>query len=120
MASDGGIYDKRLEKARVEVRFSDINDNAPVFQEVPYTVDVPQGTAASTQLLTVVARDKDAGKNGEVSYRLLTNSQFFIIHPTYGTITTSMRLGAEALGYHNLKVIATDAGDTPQSSTGES
>ncbi|WAR00850.1 DS-like protein [Mya arenaria] len=118
VASDAGIYDRRSEKVRVEVQFSDINDNAPVFKELPYTIDVTQGTNANTVILTMIAEDKDAGKNGEVTYRLLTNTNFFVIDGRTGEIRTAQRLSVEALGYHNLKVIATDGGDTPQSATG--
>lgn len=113
------MYDRRSEKVRVEVTIGDINDNAPVFQEVPYRKNVSQGTSANMPILTVVADDKDSGLNGEVMYKLDSQSDYFKINSTSGSIMTKQTLGTSALGYHNLKVVATDKGEQPLSSSGK-
>ncbi|XP_045202941.2 protein dachsous-like [Mercenaria mercenaria] len=118
LASDSGMYDRRSEKVRVEVTIGDINDNAPVFQEVPYRKEVSQGTGANMLVLTVLADDKDSGLNGEVTYKLNSTSDYFKIDSTSGSIMTKQNLGTGAPVYHNLKVIATDRGDEPLSSSG--
>ncbi|KAL4230834.1 condensed mesenchymal cell proliferation [Mactra antiquata] len=123
IASDEGLYIRRSTKVRVEVTIGDINDNAPVFQEMPYKKIVEQGLNAGSPVLTVKADDKDAGVNGEVTYQLsiesdATSRKYFQIQSSTGVISTKLALGTEAIGYHNLKVIASDKAEKPISSTG--
>ena len=40
MATDGALYDNRTERATVTVNILDVNDNAPVFKEIPYIATV--------------------------------------------------------------------------------
>ena len=40
-ATDGGEYGPRTEKVRVEITIRDVNDNAPVFEQVPFKAEVP-------------------------------------------------------------------------------
>ncbi|XP_071426662.1 protocadherin gamma-B5-like, partial [Pithys albifrons albifrons] len=53
---------------------SDVNDNAPVFEEAAYSAYVPENNAAGALVLRVSARDLDAGTNGRVSYWLAGGS----------------------------------------------
>ncbi|KAM6408769.1 LOW QUALITY PROTEIN: uncharacterized protein O9250_007979 [Rhynochetos jubatus] len=53
---------------------SDVNDNAPVFEEAAYSAYVAENNAAGAPVLRVVARDADAGANGRVSYWLAGGS----------------------------------------------
>ena len=122
-ASDGGKYDRRSERTRVQVTIGDINDNSPVFQEVPYRVNITMGMSSGAHVLTVVADDKDFGLNSKVSYRLSQASdakalELFRIEESSGQIKTRQSLGTDSVGYHNLKVVASDHGNTPRSATG--
>ncbi|XP_054244955.1 protocadherin gamma-B5-like [Indicator indicator] len=49
---------------------SDMNDNAPLFEEEVYSAYVAENNAAGAPVLRVLARDLDAGANGRVSYWL--------------------------------------------------
>lgn len=123
-ASDGGKYDKRSERTRIRVTIGDINDNAPVFQEALYRANVTMGSAAGTHVLTVVADDKDTGLNGKVTYRFSSASdakalQLFSIGESSGYITAKQSLDLHTVGYHNLKVVASDGGNVSLSTTGE-
>ena len=125
IANDSGQYDPRSEKVRLDVTIGDINDNPPVFQEVPYRKNVSQGTGSNMPILNVIAEDKDSGVNGQVTYRLSMESDpislnYFQINENSGEIRTSQMLESGALGYHNLKVVATDNGQQNKlSSTGQ-
>ncbi|XP_064018294.1 protocadherin gamma-B5-like [Pogoniulus pusillus] len=56
--------------AELVLEVSDVNDNAPVFEEEVYSAYVAENNAAGAQVLSVLARDADAGANGRVSYWL--------------------------------------------------
>ncbi|XP_064017505.1 protocadherin gamma-B5-like isoform X3 [Pogoniulus pusillus] len=56
--------------AELVLEVSDVNDNAPVFEEEVYSAYVEENNAAGAQVLRVLARDADAGANGRVSYWL--------------------------------------------------
>ncbi|XP_030360321.1 protocadherin gamma-B5-like isoform X17 [Strigops habroptila] len=53
---------------------SDVNDNAPVFEEAAYSAYVAENNAAGAPVLRVGARDADTGANGRVSYSLAGGS----------------------------------------------
>ncbi|KAM9033570.1 protocadherin-8-like [Sarcophilus harrisii] len=53
------------------VRVGDENDNAPLFARPVYEVSVRENNSPGAYLTTVVARDPDLGRNGEVTYRLI-------------------------------------------------
>ncbi|XP_010219668.1 PREDICTED: protocadherin gamma-B1-like [Tinamus guttatus] len=53
---------------------SDVNDNAPVFEEAAYSAYVSENNLAGAAVLRVRARDADAGANGRVSYWLVGGS----------------------------------------------
>uniref|UniRef100_A0A8B9Z8G0 Cadherin domain-containing protein n=1 Tax=Anas platyrhynchos TaxID=8839 RepID=A0A8B9Z8G0_ANAPL len=55
---------------REKISVSDVNDNAPVFEEAAYSAYVAENNAAGALMLRVHARDADAGTNGLVSYWL--------------------------------------------------
>jgi len=56
--------------ANVTVRISitDQNDNAPVFSQPAYTINIQESTAIGTPVFTVAATDDDFGPNGEVRH----------------------------------------------------
>ncbi|XP_039243241.1 protocadherin gamma-B5-like [Pipra filicauda] len=56
--------------AELLLEVSDVNDNAPVFEEASYSAYVRENNAVGALVLRVVARDLDAGANGRVSYWL--------------------------------------------------
>ncbi|XP_066185576.1 protocadherin gamma-B5-like [Sylvia atricapilla] len=60
--------------AELVLEVSDVNDNAPVFEEAAYSAYVAENNAAGALVLRVQARDADAGANGRVSYWLAGGS----------------------------------------------
>lgn len=64
VATDGGgLYCS----ADVMISLTDINDNAPVFDQSQYTYTLPEDSVNNTLLLRVAATDKDAGLARKVS-----------------------------------------------------
>ena len=54
----------------VHVTVSDVNDNAPIFDQSVYMVNVTEDVSSGTVVEEMHAVDKDAGLNGIVSYRI--------------------------------------------------
>ncbi|XP_014815016.1 PREDICTED: protocadherin gamma-B1-like [Calidris pugnax] len=61
-------------RASLVLEVSDVNDNAPVFEEAAYSAYVAENNAAGASVVRVQARDADAGANGRVSYWLAGGS----------------------------------------------
>ncbi|NXR82205.1 PCDGE protein, partial [Pycnonotus jocosus] len=60
--------------AELVLEVSDVNDNAPVFEEAAYSAYVAENNALGALVVRVQARDLDAGANGRVSYWLAGGS----------------------------------------------
>lgn len=60
---------------------TDINDNAPQFSKTVYNVAVTEGADVGTNVITVVATDKDIRMNSRISYKIVSgniDSKFII------------------------------------------
>ena len=68
-ATDGGRYDAHSRHATVVVIIDDANDHAPVLAEYPFKASVSARTPPGTAVVSVTARDKDLGANGQITYR---------------------------------------------------
>ncbi|KAM3864775.1 protocadherin-23 [Diretmus argenteus] len=102
----------------VHVHVLDVNDNAPVFTQLSYQVELSELVSASTLVVSVSATDRDSGLNGKVTYRLLSSPlQGFHIEPDNGSVFTNKPI--KAITNSNLiqlLVEARDGGD-PERST---
>uniref|UniRef100_A0A3B5MF03 Cadherin-12 n=1 Tax=Xiphophorus couchianus TaxID=32473 RepID=A0A3B5MF03_9TELE len=66
----------------VTVTLTDVNDNAPTFQQHVYTFALPENAAVGTTVGRIMAEDGDIGSNAKMTYRLeddLIESSTFII-----------------------------------------
>ena len=52
-ATDSGLYGPRTRSVRVEMTIEDVNDNAPVFTEVPFKADISQSYSVGQQVTKV-------------------------------------------------------------------
>ncbi|NWV79771.1 PCDGH protein, partial [Dasyornis broadbenti] len=73
VARDGG-RPALWSRTELVLEVSDVNDNAPVFEEAAYSAYVAENNLAGALVLRVQARDADAGANGRVSYWLAGGS----------------------------------------------
>ena len=109
---DGGKDENdRLEGiCQIEIEIDDVNDEAPKFDDLEYTVTVPENTVIGGSVLRVSAKDPDAGNNGSVWYALSTPNDDFAVDDFTGLVTTKRKL---QLGKHSFEVVAWDKGRTP-------
>lgn len=96
--------------ATVRVLVLDVNDNAPVFSREVYYFTVPEGAALQGLVGTVRATDKDSGKNGQLSYILLSDGKFFRVNTKTGELIHWVALDREQHSQHTVQVMVTDQG----------
>ncbi|XP_026577443.1 protocadherin-16 [Pseudonaja textilis] len=102
----------------VHIFIVDENDNAPEFLSPP-RVRVPEDQPTGFLVLQVVARDRDMGENGRVSYLLRAGNPDgqFHLNPSTGALSIVRALDREEVSQHNLTVVATDHGSPRHSTT---
>ncbi|NXB22834.1 PCDGD protein, partial [Rhagologus leucostigma] len=100
---------------------SDVNDNAPVFEEAAYSAYVWENNAAGALVLRVQARDADAGANGRVSYWLAGGSAgaaaLVSVEARSGALYAQRSLDYEQCREFAVAVRAQDGGAPARSST---
>lgn len=103
----------RIAQADIEIKVTDVNDNAPVFLSAPYEIYITDDYVGD--IIRVRATDRDEGTNGEVSFHLVSGcSGYFEVEENAGQITLmSSGLDVDACG--TLTIGASDKGD-PQMS----
>ncbi|NXI79711.1 CDHR2 protein, partial [Rhipidura dahli] len=94
----------------------DRNDNAPVFQFLPYTASIPENTSLHSIIYTVFANDSDTGNSSKVSYSIeevipdnTKNHQLFYILPS-GSVVLNGSLNYAVNTFYQIKILAKDGG----------
>ncbi|XP_072486690.1 protocadherin beta-16-like [Notamacropus eugenii] len=112
-AADGGSP-SNSGTAQVRITVVDVNDNAPVFVQPKYQVQIPENSPIGSLILTVSAQDLDAGINGDVTYALFQASdevsQTFGVDPISGEILLKKQVDFEAIQKYEVVIEATDFG----------
>ncbi|KAM9373548.1 protocadherin gamma-B1-like [Phaethornis superciliosus] len=107
--------------AEVVLEVSDVNDNAPVFEEAAYSAYVSENNAAGAAVVRVVARDADAGANGRVSYWLAGGSAgaapYVSVEARSGAVYAQRSFDYEQCREFTVAVRAQDGGAPARSST---
>uniref|UniRef100_A0A8C1VDV6 Cadherin domain-containing protein n=1 Tax=Cyprinus carpio TaxID=7962 RepID=A0A8C1VDV6_CYPCA len=67
----------------------DVNDNAPVFDQLSYEVTILESEPVNSRFFKVEASDKDSGLNGEIVYDIL--------NAISGALTSTLQLDRESL-----------------------
>ncbi|XP_069629113.1 protocadherin gamma-B5-like [Haliaeetus albicilla] len=108
-------------RAALVLEVSDVNDNAPVFEEAAYSAYVAENNAAGAPVLRVRARDADAGTNGRVSYWLAGGSAgaapYVSVEARSGTVYAQRSFDYEQCREFAVAVRAQDGGAPARSST---
>uniref|UniRef100_A0A8D2DGF5 Cadherin domain-containing protein n=1 Tax=Sciurus vulgaris TaxID=55149 RepID=A0A8D2DGF5_SCIVU len=112
-ALDGGSP-PRSGTVTVRILIMDVNDNAPEFVHTPYEVQVLENSPLDSPILSVLARDADAGNFGNVSYGLFQPSddikQTFSINEVTGEIRLRKKLDFEKIKSYHVEIEAVDGG----------
>ncbi|KFW11010.1 Protocadherin-23, partial [Eurypyga helias] len=84
-------------QAFVRIEIEDINDNQPVFEQTIYVTSISSHTQPGTEIINVVATDRDSGMYEVVSYRISSGDPHgrFSIDPRFGIIRTKKQLDHE-------------------------
>lgn len=110
----------KTSSAMVNLHITDVNDEKPVFKTSPFTIVVLENLPADTPVGNIIATDNDLGINAQIEYRIhpdYRNKVPFVVFAN-GNIKTNQELDRETTDRYEFKVIATDKGENPLSSTG--
>ncbi|NWH41113.1 CDHR2 protein, partial [Chloropsis hardwickii] len=111
--SDGVNYEV---SRKITIIVEDRNDNAPVFQHLPYTAVIPENTTVHSIIYSVFANDSDTGNASKVSYGIeevipdnANNLQLFYIL-TNGSVVLNGSLDYAKNTFYQIKILAQDGG----------
>ncbi|ODM97824.1 Cadherin-related tumor suppressor [Orchesella cincta] len=104
------------------INVTDVNDNPPIFKEKIYNLSIPEEEPGSKLITTLVATDKDTGKNGEMRYYLTPKSEarygsVFKIDADSGKTYAKVKLDREEQAQYIFDVQAVDKGSPPKTGT---
>ncbi|XP_052778475.1 cadherin EGF LAG seven-pass G-type receptor 2-like [Mya arenaria] len=110
----------------ITLYLTDVNDNAPVFKDEPYTWYLKEDIKGSAMRhYKINATDYDSNANGRITFTMQsTNSakeynETFAINPTSGMVDQMKPLDYEKNSYYQFTVTATDGGSPPKSTTAD-
>ncbi|XP_069510270.1 protocadherin gamma-A6-like isoform X31 [Ambystoma mexicanum] len=110
-ATDGG-HPARSGTVRVQINLIDANDNAPMFDQPLYKIQVLENVPTGSVLGTVRATDMDQGTNSQVTYsfnKLKENlSQKFKLDSNTGEISVNTNLDFEESEMYEFEVVGSD------------
>lgn len=98
------------------VHVTDVNDNAPEFSRVSYSLHLPENTRNGTSVAQLSAQDADDGLNAKITYELVTDVSEFTVEQESGIVYVSGTLDRERRSEYDLRVRAWDsAPENPRS-----
>uniref|UniRef100_A0A8C4H5W0 FAT atypical cadherin 2 n=1 Tax=Dicentrarchus labrax TaxID=13489 RepID=A0A8C4H5W0_DICLA len=109
----------RTATTQVKVFIDDVNDNAPQFLNLPFSMLISEVPEPGDVLYQATAIDKDLGENGSIMYSLEEDYNLFRIDPDVGDVSLQRPLDFEALNKYVLTVLAIDEGEPSQSTVAQ-
>ncbi|NXF17649.1 PCD23 protein, partial [Rhodinocichla rosea] len=112
------LTDRRLDSLAVKIVILDINDNSPSFMSSPLSY-VMEDVEVGFLVHHIVAEDPDEGRNGQVTYHILSGNEnkAFVLDKITGLLTTAQFLDREVQERYSLTVMALDDGSPALSAT---
>ncbi|NXU56641.1 CAD23 protein, partial [Turnix velox] len=117
VADDGG---PKIDSTVVTITVLDENDNSPQFDITSdSSVSVAEDCAVGRRVALVLARDPDAGSNGQVTFSLTSGNigrafEIRTTNNTYGEVFVARPLDRELLDHYTLRIQASDGGVPPR------
>ncbi|NWJ07911.1 CAD23 protein, partial [Crypturellus undulatus] len=105
---------------QVTITVLDENDNSPQFDITSdSSVSVAEDCAVGKRIAVVLARDPDAGSNGQVTFSLTSGNiggafEIRTTNSTYGEVLVARPLDRELLDRYTLRIQAADGGRPPR------
>ena len=97
----------------VSVTVADVNDESPVFLDLPYEFEIYENEESGTEVGAVSATDADASPFNVFRFSLVDNdddgSDAFLIDPIFGKIVTKRALNREQIDIYRLTVLVSDS-----------
>lgn len=115
-----GVHQNEM---NINIQVLDFNDNPPIFQFIPSSIEVKESIEENTVIYKVTAEDKDTGDNRRITYAFdsETRQQYghlFHIDDNTGEITNKKEIDKEKPYYTiRLGIIASDNGQPALSSS---
>ncbi|NXA72132.1 PCD23 protein, partial [Thryothorus ludovicianus] len=112
------LTDRRLDSLAVKIVILDVNDNSPSFVSSPLSC-VMEDVEMGFLVHHVIAKDPDEGRNGQVTYHILSGNEnkAFVLDKITGLLTTAQFLDREVQERYSLTVVALDDGSPALSAT---
>ncbi|ELK25351.1 Protocadherin-23 [Myotis davidii] len=101
----------------VIVHVLDENDNSPTFLHDVLFLKVEESPLPQGVIGKITAIDRDSGKNGQLSYFLLSDGKFFKMNPHTGELISWVALDHEHQVHHQVTVLVTDHGSPPRNAS---
>ncbi|NXN10050.1 CAD23 protein, partial [Indicator maculatus] len=117
VADDGG---PKIDSTVVTITVLDENDNSPQFDITSdSSVSVAEDSPVGKRVAVVLARDPDAGSNGQVTFSLASGNigrafEIRTTNNTYGEVFVARLLDRELLDHYTLRIQASDGGVPPR------
>ncbi|NXW18913.1 PCD23 protein, partial [Circaetus pectoralis] len=107
-----------LDSLAAKIVILDINDNSPNFTSLPLSY-VMEDVEVGFLVHHIIAKDPDEGRNGQVTYRILSGNEnkAFVLDKITGLLTTAQLLDREIQERYSLTVMALDDGSPALSAT---
>ncbi|XP_056372731.1 protocadherin alpha-6-like isoform X12 [Hyla sarda] len=120
-AKDEGTPDLSTSQTLL-VEISDVNDNAPTFDQHLDTIFIMENNPPGSHVFTVAATDDDKDQNSFITYSIIEKAingipvnSYLSINPENGKLFALISFDQEQVSYFQCSVRATDAGFTPLS-----
>ncbi|OXB52470.1 hypothetical protein ASZ78_013351, partial [Callipepla squamata] len=117
------IVEEEMKVYAIEVEITDINDNAPVFEEVLVKEEISETTVVGTRFALAEAHDPDVGLNSLQSYAL-SGDEHFSLSVQAGAdgekrpeLVLAKALDREEAAFHELLLTASDGGEPARTGT---
>ncbi|XP_069052240.1 protocadherin beta-3-like [Lepisosteus oculatus] len=124
IATDAG-YPPLTSSKILSLKVSDVNDNAPVFEQSAYTAYVAENNSPGLSVFSVKAKDSDWNQNARISYLLEDTlisgtpvSSYISVNSDSGVVYTVRSFDYEQIKELQIHIKAQDGGSPPLSSKG--